>query len=105
MLTLLIAQQSVLTKNVRNWGITELQGFPSGSEAIRNVLIAACCGFLLSNYVDLNSTSSRTQMVETSVGVACILKWFQLRVHFFALGLVYRRRSETEHGGHGPFAF
>ena len=42
-----IAQQSVFTKNIRDWGLTEEKGFPSGNGAFRDLALAACCERLL----------------------------------------------------------
>ena len=49
-----IAQHSALTKNIRDMDITEPKGFPSGDEGIRDLVLAACRGRLLPNYVNLN---------------------------------------------------
>ena len=49
-----IAQQSALTKHIRDWDIRVQKGFPSGNKRIRDLVHAACCERLLSNYVNLN---------------------------------------------------
>ena len=54
MFFLRIAQQSVLTKNSCDWDKTEQEGFLSGNEGIRDLVLAAYCERLLPNYVNLN---------------------------------------------------
>ena len=75
MFTLEIAQQSVLIKNIQDWDVTEQEGFSFGNYGSCNMALAACCERLLPKHADLNcSTSSCTNVIEKSVGVACILK-------------------------------
>ena len=72
MCTLGIAQQSVLTTNIRDCvcDVTEHQGFFSGNEGIHNVVLAACCERLLPKYVDLTcSVLSRTKVIKNMQGL------------------------------------
>ena len=45
-----------MTKNIRYWDITEHNGFSSGNEGIRDLVLAACCEGLMPNYVMLICT-------------------------------------------------